>query len=64
MPDQPANETDDRLIAYVRGRLDPEEAARVEAEAATRPELAAEIAMLRGIIAAYAHLKKKGFVNA
>jgi anti-sigma factor RsiW len=53
MPDQPANETEDRLIAYVRRRLTPEEAARVEAEAASRPELAAEIALLRGIIAAF-----------
>jgi anti-sigma factor RsiW len=53
MPDQPADETEDRLIAYVRGRLTPEEAAQVEAEAAARPELAAEIALTRGIIAAF-----------
>ena len=51
MPD--ADDTEDRLIDFVRGRLAPDEAARVAAEAAARPELAAEIATIRGIIAAF-----------
>ena len=53
MPDQPAEDTDDLLIAYVRGRLTAEEAARIEAEAAARPEVAAELALTRGIIASF-----------
>ena len=53
MADEPADATDDRLIDYVRGRLPGEAAARIAAEAAARPELAAEIAMIRGVIAAF-----------
>jgi anti-sigma-K factor RskA len=50
MADQPADDTDDIVIAYVRGRLPAEEARRLEVEAAGRPELAAEIAVMRGIV--------------
>jgi anti-sigma-K factor RskA len=51
MADQPAD--DETVIAYVRGRLTAEEARRVEIEAAARPELAAEIALVRGIIGTF-----------
>ena len=46
--------SDEALIAYVRGRLPEAEAARIAAAAARRPELAAEIALIRGIAAATA----------
>jgi len=49
MADQPADDADATVLAYVRGRLPAEEARRLEAEAAARPELAAEIALMRGI---------------
>lgn len=43
--------SDEQLVAYVRGRLPEAEAARISALAATRPELAAEIALARGVAA-------------
>jgi hypothetical protein len=52
MPDQPDPASDEALIAYVRGRLPAAEAERLAAEAAARPERAAEIALARGIAAA------------
>jgi anti-sigma factor RsiW len=52
MPDQPDLASDEALIAYVRGRLPAADAARLATEAAARPELAAEIALARGIAAA------------
>jgi anti-sigma factor RsiW len=52
MVEQPADTSDEALIAYVRGRLPTEEARRVAEEAARRPGLAAEIALMRGIAAA------------
>lgn len=43
--------TDDEMVlAYVRGRLPGDEADRLGAEAGIRPELAAEIALARGIV--------------
>jgi hypothetical protein len=47
-PDTP----DETVIAYVRGRLPADQAERLVAEAAGRPELAADIALARGIAAA------------
>ena len=47
--DSPSDET---LIAYVRGRLPEAEAARIAAEATRRPDLAAEIALVRGLAGA------------
>lgn len=45
--------TDDEMVlAYVRGRLPVDEANRLGDEAAIRPELAAEIALARGIVGA------------
>ncbi len=41
---------DERVLAYVRGRLPSDDADRLGAEAAIRPELAAEIALARGIV--------------
>ncbi len=41
---------DERVLAYIRGRLPSDEADRLGAEAAIRPELAAEIALARGIV--------------
>jgi anti-sigma-K factor RskA len=52
MADQPAD-TDETVVAYVRGRLTPDEAQRLEAEATSRPELAAEIALIRGVLASF-----------
>jgi anti-sigma-K factor RskA len=49
MADHPA-EIDETVVAYVRGRLPADEARRLEAEAASRPELAAEIALMRGVL--------------
>lgn len=48
-----AHDADDRLIDFVRGRLSPVDAAWIEAEAAKRPDLAAEIATIRDVIAAF-----------
>lgn len=42
---------DEVLVAYVRGRLPEDEAARIAAMAAERPRLAAEIALARGLAA-------------
>ena len=43
--------TDDEMVlAFVRGRLPADEAERLGAEAAIRPEPAAEIALARGIV--------------
>jgi anti-sigma factor RsiW len=53
MADEPADDAGETVIAYVRGRLTAEEASRLEAEAATRPELAAEIALTRGIVESF-----------
>jgi anti-sigma-K factor RskA len=52
MADQPEGD-DETVIAYVRGRLTAEEARRVEAASAARPELAAEIALMRGIVGTF-----------
>jgi anti-sigma factor RsiW len=52
MADQPAD-IDETVVAYVRGRLSVDEARRLEAEAASRPELAAEIALVRGIVGSF-----------
>ena len=50
MADQ--TETDETLIAYLRGRLDETEAARVAAAAAAAPEMAADLALMRGVVGA------------
>lgn len=50
MVDHPESEADDTLVAYVRGRLSPAAAAAIDAEAAIRPEVAAEVALMRGIV--------------
>ena len=52
MAEQPAD-TDETVVAYLRGRLSADEARRLEAEAASRPELAAEIALMRGIVGSF-----------
>jgi anti-sigma-K factor RskA len=52
MADRPEDATDEALIAYVRGTLPRQEADRIEAEAGRDPELAADIALTRGIAAA------------
>jgi anti-sigma-K factor RskA len=52
MADQPAD-TDETVVAYLRGRLSADEARSLEAEAASRPELAAEIALMRGIVGSF-----------
>jgi len=52
MPDETDARSDEALIAYIRGRLPEDEAARLAAEAAESPALAAEIALMRGIAAA------------
>ena len=52
VPDQPDEARDEALVSFVRGTLPSAEAARITAEAADRPGLAAEIALLRGIAAA------------
>jgi anti-sigma-K factor RskA len=52
MADHPS-EIDETVVAYVRGRLPAEEARRLEVEAASRPELAAEIAMMRGVLGSF-----------
>ena len=44
--------SDETLIAYVRGRLPEADAARIAAEATRRPDLAAEIALVRGLAGA------------
>ena len=46
--DEPDSLSDETLIAYVRGRLPEADAARIAAEATRRPDLAAEIALVRG----------------
>jgi anti-sigma-K factor RskA len=53
MADQPDRDDDAMLTAYVRGRLPEAEAARIAGEAAARPELAADIALMRGIVSAF-----------
>ena len=59
-----ADDPDDaELMAYVRGTLLPGRAAEIAAKAAGRPELAAEIALLRGlaaVAAAEAHATAPG----
>ncbi|MGF1553075.1 MAG: hypothetical protein ACFBWO_11340 [Paracoccaceae bacterium] len=40
-------DTDARLLAYLQGRLDAEDAARLEAELAESPDLRAELAAMR-----------------
>jgi anti-sigma-K factor RskA len=52
MARDPDEGTDETIIAYVRGRLPADQAERLVAEAAGRPELAADIALARGIAAA------------
>ena len=52
MADQPAD-TDEIVVAYLRGRLSADEARSLEGEAASRPELAAEIALMRGIVRSF-----------
>lgn len=52
MADQTDTDSDETLIAYVRGRLPRPAADRIAAEAADRPALAAEIALMRGIASA------------
>jgi hypothetical protein len=52
VPDEPHEARDEALVSFVRGTLPSAEAARITAEAAERPGLAAEIALLRGIAAA------------
>jgi anti-sigma factor RsiW len=52
MADRPEGATDEALIAYVRGTLPRQDADRIEAEAGRNPELAADIALTRGIAAA------------
>ena len=54
MADERESPSDETLVAYVRGKLPETEAARVAAEAARRPDLAAQIALIRGITAAAA----------
>ncbi len=44
--------SDETLIAYVRGRLPEADAARIAVEATRRPDLAAEIALVRGLAGA------------
>jgi anti-sigma factor RsiW len=58
MADQPNNLTDETLMAFVRGSLPAEEAARIAREAERRPDLAAEIALIRGIDLALAEEAK------
>jgi anti-sigma factor RsiW len=52
MATDPDDGTDETIIAYVRGRLPADQVERLVAEAAGRPELAADIALARGIAAA------------
>ena len=52
MADLPAD-TDETVVAYLRGRLSADEARSLEGEAASRPELAAEIALMRGIVESF-----------
>ena len=52
VPDEQDEARDEALVSFVRGTLPSAEAARITAEAAERPGLAAEIAVLRGIAAA------------
>jgi anti-sigma factor RsiW len=44
--------SDETLIAYVRGRLPDADAARIAAEATRQPGLAAELALVRGLVGA------------
>jgi anti-sigma-K factor RskA len=52
MVDGPDRPDDDMLLAYVRGELGNAEARRVDREAARNPDLAADIALMRGLRAA------------
>ena len=52
MADEPDSLSDEMLIANVRGRLPEADAAQIAAEAAQRPDLAAELALVRGLAAA------------
>jgi anti-sigma factor RsiW len=52
MADRPEGATDEALIAYVRGTLPRQDADRIEAEAGRNPELAADIALTRGVATA------------
>jgi hypothetical protein len=54
MAETPEAYPDATLVAFVRGRLPEDEAARVAAAAAAEPALAAEIALVRGIARAEA----------
>jgi anti-sigma factor RsiW len=50
--DEPNSFSDETLIAYVRGRLPEADAARIAAEATRRSDLAAELALVRGLVGA------------
>jgi anti-sigma factor RsiW len=52
MADRPTGASDEALIAFVRGTLPEAEAEAIASEAGRSPELAAEIALARGIAAA------------
>ena len=52
MADENDSLSDGTLIAYVRGRLPEADAARIAVEATRRPDLAAEIALVRGLAGA------------
>jgi hypothetical protein len=52
MADRPNGAMDEALIAYVRGTLPQDEAQVIASQARQSPELAAEIALMRGIVAA------------
>ena len=54
MADERDRPSDETLIAFVHGRLPENEAARIATEAGRQPDLAAEIALIRGITAAAA----------
>jgi anti-sigma-K factor RskA len=52
MEQDPAYPSDELLLDYVRGAAPVDEVRRIEAAARQRPELAAEIALMRGMAAA------------
>ncbi len=52
MADRPSDPTDEMLIAYVNGKLPRDDSEQIALEAAQRPELAAEITLMRGIATA------------